>query len=65
MMTFHESYGALPQSTLRLVKRFNVSPSDWEMLLDKFGRVDTPFAAVEMFIREHSPNGMYRHPLYY
>lgn len=63
-MTFHESYGDLPVSTLRLVKRANVSPMDFEMLLDKFGRVDTHFPDVERFIKEHSVDGMYRPPLY-
>lgn len=65
MMTFHESYGELPVSTLRLIKRNNVSPADYEMLLYKFGNVDTHFPDVEAFIREHSPDGMYRPPLYY
>lgn len=61
-MAFHECYGELPLSTLRLVRRSNVSPMDWEMLLDKFGRVDTHFPDVEAFIKEHSVAGMYRPP---
>lgn len=64
MMTFHESYGELPESTLRLIKRSNVSPMDYEMLLDKFGRVDTHFPDVEAFIKEHTVDKSYRPPLY-
>jgi hypothetical protein len=64
-MTFHESYGDLPVSTLRLIKRANVSPADYEMLLYKFGYVDTHFPDVEQFIRDHMKNGMYWPPLHY
>jgi hypothetical protein len=64
MMVFHESYGELPKSTLSLIKRSNVSPMDFEMLLDKFGRVDTHFPDVEAFIKEHTVNGIYRPPMY-
>lgn len=64
MMTFHECYGELPASTLRLVKRANVSPADFDMLLYKFGRVDTHFPDVEKFIKEYIVNGIYRPPFY-
>lgn len=36
-MTFHESYGTLPVHILRMVRKFNVSPSDYDMLTDTFG----------------------------
>ena len=36
-MTFHESYGMLPKHLLRMVKRFNVSPADWNELTDLHG----------------------------
>lgn len=65
MMTFHESYGELPKSTLSLIKRRNVSPADYDMILYKFGYVDTHFPDVEGFIKAHSPTGIYQPPLYY
>lgn len=37
MMTFHESYGELPKSTLALYKNSNVSPADHDMLVDYYG----------------------------
>ena len=36
-MTYHESYQELPKSTLALVKKFNVSPMDFDIILDTFG----------------------------
>ena len=36
-MTFHESYGKLPVSTLRLVRKYNVSPADLDLATDLLG----------------------------
>lgn len=36
-MTHHESYGILPVHLLRMVKRFNVSPADWDGLTTAHG----------------------------
>lgn len=33
-MTFHESYGELPVKTYRLVRKYNVSPADYDLMLD-------------------------------
>ena len=36
-MIFHESYGELPMSTLRLIKKHNVSPMDYQFLSEFYG----------------------------
>lgn len=60
-MTFHESYGALPVSTLRLVKRYNVSPADFDFMLDQFmGPVPDGWKWVNDHIVTNSPNGYYQ-----
>lgn len=72
-MTFHESYGNLPTHTLKLIKRFNVSPADFDLMLDtlnpwidgddeKPGRPD--WQAVDNHIVSNSETGMYI-PRYY
>jgi len=68
MMIFHESYGTMPESTLRLIKRSGVSQSDWDMMLHRWGyswdSLDIPFAEVENHIRTHLVSGLYRYPMY-
>lgn len=60
-MTFHESYGTLPKDTLRLVKRFNVSPADFDMILDQFmGPVPAGWSWVNDHILLNSTNGYYQ-----
>lgn len=49
-MTFHEAYGELPVHLLRMVKRFNVSPSDWYGLEHRFG---TDFVAMRECIQQN------------
>lgn len=64
-MTFHESYGSLPKSTLRLVKKYNVSPADFDFMLDQFmGPVPDGWRWVNSHIVENSPNGYYQ-PRYF
>lgn len=59
-MTFHESYGTLPKSTLRLVKKFNVSPADFDLMLDMFsGTVQEGWSWVDQHIQENSKSGYY------
>ncbi len=36
-MTYDENYGSLPKATLRLIKRYNVSPADYDVMLDILG----------------------------
>lgn len=57
-MTFHECYGNLPVKTLRLIKRNNVSPSDFDFMLDQFSLND--WSQVDDHIVSNSDTGMYR-----
>lgn len=68
-MTFHESYGNLPVKTLRLIRKFNVSPADYDDMLDILnpwidgddsmpGRPD--WDAIDEHIASNSETGMYR-----
>lgn len=64
-MTFHESYGLLRQSTLRLIRQFNVSPADYDSILSVFNwtwdrSTDIDFDVVDSFIRAGSQSGIYR-----
>lgn len=71
MMTFHESYGNLPKSTLRLVRKHNVSPADFDMMLDLLGmdawvpsdgvNVGRPdWSVIDDHIVSNSETGMYQ-----
>lgn len=68
MMTFHESYGHLPERTLRLIKKFNVSQADFDGLLYiagyEFGDADIDFETIDCLIVDNSPNGYYQ-PRYF
>ena len=67
-MTFHESYGSLPKNLLRLMRNRNVSPLDYDLILNAFGWTwDSPgidFARVYEFIEASSTDGIYRSPRY-
>lgn len=67
-MTFHESYGTMPTSTLRLFKRANVTVSDWDSMLARWdftwGDENLPWQAIEDHITVHMVNGLYRYPMY-
>jgi hypothetical protein len=56
-MTFHEFYGTLPESTLRLIRKFNVSPADFDLMTDLLGNCQ--WADVEDHIVSNSETGMY------
>ena len=59
-MTFHESYGSLPKSTLRLIRKHNVSPADFDLMLDMFmGPVPDGWRWVNDHIVSNSETGMY------
>jgi len=59
-MVFDENYGNLPNKTLRLVKKYNVSPADFDYMLDQFmGNVDDGWQWVDQHIVDNSPNGYY------
>lgn len=65
---FHESYGTMPTTTLNLIKRSNVSPADWDMMLYRWGmewnNPDLPWDAIEQHIITHTVKGSYRWPMY-
>lgn len=60
-MTYHESYGELPKTTLQLYRRFNVSPADHDILLMRFGQVPV-WERVNQFVLSHSVDGSFRYP---
>lgn len=72
-MTMNENYGTLPVLTLNLIRRFNVSPADYDLMLDilnpwidgddeNHGRPD--WDAINNHIVSNSETGMYR-PRFY
>lgn len=67
-MEFHEVYGTVTKSLLAAIKRFNVSQSDWDMMLARWGfawnTLDLPFDAIERHIEVHSQRGFYSYPMY-
>lgn len=67
-MEFNEYYGTLPKSTLRLFKKANVSPADWDSMLMRWGYnwgdENLPFADIERHVTTHMVNGSYRYPMY-
>jgi len=67
-MTFHESYGELPTSLLRLYRANNASQSDHDLILMSFGHCygdsDIPWSEVVDFVKGHCSYGQLRLPLY-
>jgi hypothetical protein len=67
-MTFHESYGPLPTSLLRLYRRHNVSPADHDRILNAIGKSwsddDIDWSFVLDFVLGHVENGSFRLPIY-
>lgn len=51
IMTYHESFGELPKTTLSLYRRSNVSPADADMLIDYYGK---DWTAIERAVKEHT-----------
>lgn len=66
--TFDERFGLLPIRTLRVIKRFNVSQSDFDCMLMRwgyhYGQAGIPWSDVERHIITHAVNGNYRYPMY-
>lgn len=58
-MVFDESYGNLPKSTLRLVKRHNVSPADFDYMTDILG-MENDWSVINRHITDNlTASGMY------
>lgn len=67
-IVFHESFGPVSPSLMTAITRFNVSPSDWDMMLMRWGYQwgdgGLPFSAIENHIISHSQMGYYQYPMY-
>lgn len=59
-MRFNEQYGMLPTNIDRMLKRFNVSPADYNALAEAFG---ADWASMRAHVVSHSKTGMYRPPI--
>lgn len=59
-MTYNEWYGEVTVALNRALKRYNVSPSDYQMLEHDFGRGN--YDAILAAIRQRSPEGYYQAP---
>lgn len=57
---YHESYGTVTPALLRAIKKNNVSPMDYDMLVAEFGERHDVIRDV---ILQRSTTGMYREPL--
>lgn len=55
--TYDENYGYLPVKTLRLIRRYNVSPADLDLMTDLLGNGD--WSDVNRHIIDNSENGYY------
>lgn len=62
-MTFHESYGELRSDTLRLIRKYNVSPADYDRIVDVLGA--PTWDEVNDLILSHSTDGYLRLPIYF
>ncbi len=60
-MTFDENYGELPKSTLRLIRKFNVTPAEYDLMTQ---HMCYTFAEIEECILSRSVDGIFRLPLY-
>lgn len=60
-MTFHESYGELPAGILRLIKEYNVSPADYDLIVECAG---TDWVFIRYHILTYSTNGYYNYNPY-
>lgn len=56
-MTYHEFYGSLPESLLRLIRKNNVTPAEFQ----EFEYMGLTFGEMETAILENSPNGYFNH----
>lgn len=65
-MTFHESYGELPKGTLSIIKRYNVSPADFDLMTDLlgfeayYGNGKIDWTVINDHIVSNSETGMYQ-----
>ena len=55
-MAYDENYGIVPDVTMRMIKRYNVSPSDYDTLCVVF---DHDVAGMQAHIIQNSQKGYY------
>jgi len=63
-MTFHESYGNVSARTLRLIRKYNVSPADYTLMVNRLHGGVPSWIEIERHIVSNSETGMYR-PRYF
>ena len=56
-MTFHESYGSLARTTMTLIRKYNVSPADYDHIIQVL--LIPTWAEVNKHIISNSETGMY------
>lgn len=59
-MVYNEWYGEIPFTLNRAIKKYNVSPSDYDMLVNDFGK---DFAVIEAKVKEWSLDGYFQYPI--
>lgn len=64
-MVFHEVYGELPKGTLALIRKHNVSPSDWHEIEAWIQATGATWKEVNDHIKNMSPGGFYNCPYDY
>ena len=57
-MTFDENYGHLPHATFLLIRKYNVSPADLDLMTDLLG--NGTWDDIDEHIVSNSETGMYR-----
>lgn len=60
-MVFNEWYGEIPVSLNRMLKKYNVSPADFQTLESYFG---DNWANIQDAIRDYSPKGYFNEFLF-
>lgn len=60
-MVFDEFYGELTYAQRAAYRKFNVSPSDHDFLVDEFGAHN--HAAITKAVKDRSTSGMYQAPI--
>ena len=55
-ITFHESFGEVTRAQLAAYRKHNVSPSDHDFLVERFG---DDHALLTQIVKDYSPGGMF------
>lgn len=67
-LEFHESYGHVRSDVLSAMRHYNVTQSDWDDMLNRWGlswdTPDLPWDGILNHIVTHSAKGYYSWPMY-